>query len=65
MTIGITNDLIGKRIKMIEMVEDPNPIPNGTMGTIYNVGYDVLNVKWDNGRNLGVVVNVDNFEIID
>jgi len=25
---------------------------------------DVINVKWDNGRNLGMVFNVDEFEII-
>ena len=65
MLYPITDYLIGKRIKLIEMVDEPYPVEKGTMGTIYNVGGDVLNVKWDNGRNLGVVIDVDTFEIID
>ena len=59
------NDLIGKRIKLISMVNDPNPIEGGTLGTIYHIGGDVINVKWDNGRNLGVVIGEDIYEIID
>jgi len=35
------------------------------LGTIYHFGGDIINVKWDNGRTLGVVVGLDNFEIID
>jgi hypothetical protein len=65
MTIGITNDLIGKKIKLIKMYEDPNPIEENQLGTIVHVGGDVINVKWDNGRYLGVVVNVDEFEILN
>ena len=65
MTFSITEQLIGKRIKLIEMKDDPFPIESNTLGTIYHVGCDVINVKWDNGRNLGVVINVDEFEIID
>jgi hypothetical protein len=62
---SLTKDLIGKRIKLIEMKEDPYPIESGTMGTIYHFGSDIINVKWDNGRQLGVVVDVDDFEIIE
>jgi hypothetical protein len=65
MSINLTNDLIGKRIKLIQMNDDPFPIESGTLGTIYHVGFDIINVKWDNGRQLGVDVNVDEFEIID
>ena len=57
--------MIGKRIKLIEMVEDPHPIPSGTMGTITNVGGGVISVKWDNGRYLGVVEGVDKYEILN
>lgn len=64
MTYGITDEIIGKRIRLIQMKDDPHPIESGTMGTIYHYGYDVINVKWDNGRNLGVVINVDEFEIL-
>jgi hypothetical protein len=65
MLIAITNDLIGKRIKLIEMIDEPYPIESGTLGTIYHIGGGILNVKWDNGRTLGVVIDLDNFEIID
>lgn len=65
MLFGITNDLIGKRIKLIEMKDDPFPIESNSMGTIYHIGCDVLNVKWDNGRCLGVVIDYDVFEIIE
>ena len=57
-------DLIGKRVKLIEMFEDVNPITPGTEGIVYNVGADVINVKWDNGRVLGMIWDVDQFEII-
>jgi len=65
MLIAITNDLIGKRIRLIEMFDEPYPIESGTLGTIYHIGGGILNVKWDNGRTLGVVIDLDNFEIID
>lgn len=64
MTYGITDEIIGKRIRLIQMKDDPHPIESGTMGTIYHYGSDVINVEWDNGRNLGVVINVDEFEIL-
>jgi hypothetical protein len=35
------------------------------MGTISHIGGDVMNVTWDNGRNLGVVIGVDKYEILD
>jgi uncharacterized protein YihD (DUF1040 family) len=56
--------LKGRRIRLINM-EDPNPIPSGTEGTIEHV--DDLNqyhVKWDNGSTLAVIPEVDKFEII-
>lgn len=58
------NQNIGKRIKLIEMGSDePNPVPPGTMGTIYHYGYGVYNVNWDNGRTLGVDEFADRFII--
>jgi hypothetical protein len=57
-------DLLSKRIRLIEMVEDPDPIPSGTEGTVYNVGGEVVSVNWDNGRTLGMIWGVDTFEII-
>ena len=48
--------LIGKRITMIEMVDEHDPIENGMKGIITHVGFDVISVRWDNGRNLGVII---------
>lgn len=58
-------DLIGKKIMMIEMKDDPHPIPHGTLGVITHVGFDVINVSWENGRNLGVVMGHDVYQIVD
>ena len=65
MTLIKHTELIGRRIKMIFM-EDPHPITPGTEGVIHNV--DDLNqyvVKWDDGRTLSVIPEVDQFEILN
>lgn len=62
---GGETSLIGKRIRLIEMENDPRPVEPGTMGTIKHVGGGVYNVDWDNGRSLGVVEGEDKFEIIN
>ena len=59
------NLIIGKRIKLITMFDDPHPIESGSMGTISHVGGDVINVTWDNGRSLGVVMGVDKYEMLE
>ncbi len=59
-------NLIGKRIRMTEtMSNDPHPIEKGQMGTVRHFGGGIMNVDWDNGRTLGVDVDVDKFEILD
>lgn len=58
-------DLVGKRVRLIEMFEDLDPVAPGTEGTVYNVGADVINVEWDNGRMLGMIWELDRFEIIE
>jgi hypothetical protein len=57
-------DLVGKRVKLIEMFDDVNPVAPGTEGTVTGVGADVINVNWDNGRVLGMIWEVDRFEVI-
>lgn len=59
-----TENLIGKRVMVVSMVNEPNPIEFGVEGTIYHVGGGVINVQWDNGRNLGLVIGVDKFQFI-
>ncbi len=54
---------IGKRIEMIHM-EDPYPIMPGALGTIVDYQVGMYHVKWDDGRELNVIVNVDKYRII-
>lgn len=58
--------LMGKRVKLTEpMLNDPHPIEVGSEGEVYNVGFDVISVKWDNGRTLGLVIGEDIFEVLN
>lgn len=61
---GGETSLIGKRIRLIKMENDPRPVEPG-IGTIKHVGGGVYNVDWDNGRSLGVVEGEDEFIIIN
>lgn len=55
----------GMRVEMIAM-DDPQPIERGTRGTIeYVDDMGTIHVKWDNGRTLGMVPDVDEFKIIE
>lgn len=61
-------DLVGKRVKLILMNDDPqtNPIPPNTMGTILSVDdMYYYKVKWDNGRVLNLLPDEDEYEIIE
>ena len=62
----------GKRIKLVSMgmdprsgKPDPHPIPAGTEGVVTKVDdLGTIHVKWDNGRTLGLVPDVDKFTIL-
>jgi len=58
---------IGVRIRLIQMPDDPDPIPPGSTGTITRVTdgpYAQIEVRWDCGRSLSLVPGVDRFEVI-
>ncbi len=58
------NALEGMRVKLINMINDPNPIPSGTEGTIRLIDdAGIIHVNWDNGRRLGLIPNVDEYEL--
>lgn len=58
-----TDALIGKRVRVIRM-EDTDPVQPGTEGVIQLVdGIGQLHVKWDNGRTLALIPEVDEFVI--
>jgi hypothetical protein len=46
-------------------MNDPFPIEVGSEGVVYNVGFDIINVKWDNGRQLGLVIGEDRYEVVE
>lgn len=55
------------RIRLIAMPDDPDPIPAGTLGTVLRVAdhgdWQQVEVAWDSGRSLMLVVPPDRFEI--
>jgi len=54
----------GMRIRMIHM-DDERPVDEGMEGTIRNVDdMGTIHVTWDDGRTLGVVPNVDEYELL-
>ena len=60
------NELNGKRIRLISMENDPQPIEPGEEGTVDHVDdLGTIFVKWDNGRSLGVVPEEDEYEILN
>ncbi|KAF5037967.1 hypothetical protein DSECCO2_559180 [anaerobic digester metagenome] len=55
----------GTRIELISMNDPYSSIESGTKGTVERVDdIGTLNMKWDNGRTLGVVPGEDSFKVI-
>ena len=57
--------MVGSRIKLIKMTDDPRPIEPGSEGTIkYIDDMSQIHVDWDNGRSLALIPGVDEYVII-
>ena len=60
---------VGDRIRLIQMVDDPDPIPAGTIGTVTEIhihsDWTQIEVSWEDNRKLMLVSPPDKFEIID
>lgn len=53
---------VGTRIVLLAMGEDPRPIPANTRGTVKIVDdIGTVHCEFDNGRQLGLVPEVDRF----
>lgn len=60
------SSLEGKRVRLIKMENDLDPIKPGEEGTIDRIdSIGTLFVKWDNGRSLGLVPNEDKYIILN
>lgn len=54
----------GSKIKLVKMEKDPRPLADGSIGTVDHVDdIGTIHCTWEDGRMLGVVVGVDEFEI--
>ena len=59
----------GDKIRLLRMVEDPNPVEPGTTGTVTHItdlrtGEFQIGVHWDNGRTLSLITPVDKYVVI-
>lgn len=59
-------ELIGKRIRLIEMVDDPFPIKPNEMGTVKKVDdLGNIHVNWDCGSSLSLIPEKDLYVILN
>ncbi len=56
----------GDRVRLVEMHADAAPLPPGMLGTVWKIDdLGTVHVTWDNGRELGLVPEIDRYERID
>jgi len=59
------SQLEGKRVLLIEMVDDYTNLKEGDLGTIkYVDDANTIHVLWDNGSTLGLIPSIDKYTIL-
>jgi hypothetical protein len=53
-----------QRIILLDMPDDPDPITPGTRGTVLRADSTQVVVKWDNGRSLNLIPEVDSWRVL-
>lgn len=53
----------GTRVKLLSM-KDPQAPPVGTIGEVWGVEKDAIRVKWENGSDLSLILDLDSFRVI-
>ena len=54
---------VGDRVRLIEMVSDPKPVPPGTLGTVWRIDtLGTVHVTWDDGSEMGLIPERDRYE---
>lgn len=54
---------VGTRVELLSMDDPYRPVAAGTRGTVRCVDdIGTIHVDWDNGRGLGLIVGVDEFQ---
>lgn len=56
---------VGTRIRLLSMPDDPCPVETGATATVTGGNGAQIEVDWDNGRSLSLVVGVDRYEVIE
>lgn len=55
----------GTRIELLSTMDDKQGVEKGTKGTVIHVDdIGTVHMKWDNGRSLGLIPEVDNFKVL-
>lgn len=58
--------MIGRRVRLLAAPDDPyTRLQAGDVGTVIHVdSLDTIHVRWDKGGTLGLVPDLDRFEVV-